>query len=181
MSATATLDATFDALDAAGITDAFEMTPGPGTVHVPVPDGTVFLSDPEGSVPHSGGPVGFVVGRTFADGRDEITVWATDQDDADAAFAALVEAVRAARRDERHVALVARMKREIGDDIEAGTVPAHVDDFGDLHSYVDANTYGGLCDEDDANVTLGLVAVAAAQDEVHEWLRAGRPVDGQGV
>ncbi len=36
-----------------------------------------------------------------------------------------------------------RMKREILDDVASGTVPAKVAGFTDLHTYVDANCYGG--------------------------------------
>ena len=36
-----------------------------------------------------------------------------------------------------------RMKREILDDVSAGTVPANIVGYADLHQYVDANCYGG--------------------------------------
>lgn len=36
-----------------------------------------------------------------------------------------------------------RMKREILDDVSAGTVPANIAGYADLHQYVDANCYGG--------------------------------------
>ena len=42
---------------------------------------------------------------------------------------------------------VARSKREIIADIASGRVPATVKTFSELHDYVDANEYGGLCDE----------------------------------
>jgi len=36
---------------------------------------------------------------------------------------------------------------QITTDIHSGRVPATVGAFGELHDYVDANEYGGLCDE----------------------------------
>lgn len=50
-------------------------------------------------------------------------------------------------RKTRIAAAVARGKREILADIEAGIVPPSVSNFGELHDYRDANTYAGLCDE----------------------------------
>jgi hypothetical protein len=77
---------------------------------------------------------------------------------------------------------IARSKREILADIDTGRVPASVATFGDLHDYVDANEYGGLCDEG------GAFDVGWSEDEssiddradevqsaVHDWLVAGRP------
>lgn len=43
---------------------------------------------------------------------------------------------------------IERTKREIEEDIEDGRVPLDVADFSDLHRYTDANTYGGLVDDD---------------------------------
>jgi hypothetical protein len=71
-------------------------------------------------------------------------------------------------------ALIARVKAEIAADITRGVVPATVVSFSELHDYVDANTYGGLCDDgDNADVTTDELIVM--QDAVHEWLAAGRP------
>lgn len=42
---------------------------------------------------------------------------------------------------------IERGKREIQEDIASGRVPFTVTTFGRLHDYVDANYYGGLCDE----------------------------------
>ena len=96
-------------------------------------------------------------------------------------------------RDELLTQLVARMKREIDADIAAGTVPASVRSYSDLHGYVDANGYGGLCDDGalealevafggtrqigqmlDASPPDLLTLINEAQDRVDEWLRRGR-------
>lgn len=42
---------------------------------------------------------------------------------------------------------IERMKQEIIDDIKAGRVPADCPSFSALHDYVDANCYGGFCEE----------------------------------
>lgn len=88
-------------------------------------------------------------------------------------------------------ATVDQSKAEILADIAAGTVPADVPDFQQLHDYVDANCYGGLCDEnpatdaifphdadDDPDVLAGerfTHACNVIQDAVNAWLIAGRP------
>lgn len=75
-------------------------------------------------------------------------------------------------------AAVEQAKAEILADI--GTVenskgevmPESINDFSQLHDYVDANTYGGVCDERD-HFELG--DVIEFQGRVHAWLQAGRP------
>lgn len=67
--------------------------------------------------------------------------------------------------------LVARVKREITEDIESGTVPADVTSFSALHDFVDANGYGGLLD-DNSHVSTSLQI--AMQEKVDAWLSAGR-------
>jgi hypothetical protein len=62
----------YNALELSGITDAYEMH-GPGTIHVPTPLGTVFLSDTDGAAPD--GSKEYVVGRTLADGSKEEQLW----------------------------------------------------------------------------------------------------------
>lgn len=42
---------------------------------------------------------------------------------------------------------VADVMREIAEDIESGTIPANVSSFSELHDHVDANCYGGFCDD----------------------------------
>lgn len=65
--------------------------------------------------------------------------------------------------------LVVRIQREITEDVADGIVPAAVSSFTELHDYLDANTYGGLCD-DNAHVLTDTVAIV--QDEVDRWLAA---------
>ena len=43
---------------------------------------------------------------------------------------------------------VERMKHEILADVKLGKVPATVKAFSELHDYVDANEYGGFCEEE---------------------------------
>ena len=87
---------------------------------------------------------------------------------------------------------VAAIKREILADIgtavsSSGQVmPATVSTFSELHDYVDANTYGGMCDtladlmdsfqSDEANEAW-MVHCNKATDIVDAWLRAGRPTE----
>lgn len=79
-------------------------------------------------------------------------------------------AVRARMQDEA----VARAKREILEDIAEGRVPASVGSFAELHGYVDANEYGGLCDTYAAE---DVAFAAAVQEELDGWLRQGRRVE----
>lgn len=84
---------------------------------------------------------------------------------------------------------VERMKREINEDIAAGRVPSDVKFFSELHDHVDANEYGGFCedalfdamlehyggrDADDAMPNGMLDHINAAQDAIEIWLRNGR-------
>lgn len=66
-------------------------------------------------------------------------------------------------------------KFEIRKDIATGQVPAHVASFGELHDYVDANTYGGLCDEYvlDDNAEWWLFG-DLLQDALHCWIASGQ-------
>jgi hypothetical protein len=64
---------------------------------------------------------------------------------------------------------------EIIDDIETGTLPPEVKTFAELHNYVDANEYGGLCD------VVGTVSQDeledygnALQSRLDQWLSNGR-------
>lgn len=92
-----------------------------------------------------------------------------------------------------HDELVARMKAEVDKLIEQGDVPKDVASFGDLHDHIDANTLGGLCEDElfDAlwahfggTVGEGDMPEAMcdfmnkAQAAVSDWLhaRAGAPV-----
>lgn len=69
------------------------------------------------------------------------------------------------------------MKVEILRDIADGTQPADVNDFSTLHDYVDANTYAGLCDDDNPRACWDVDTLIWVQEEVHQWLQAGRPLD----
>lgn len=71
---------------------------------------------------------------------------------------------------------VERSKREILDDIAKGVVPSDVASFSELHDYVDANEYGGLCEEGatDGPVEEFIALGRIVQDEVDAWLKAGR-------
>lgn len=75
-------------------------------------------------------------------------------------------------------ALTARIKREILADIEKGTLPKTIDNFGDVHDYVDGNCYGGLC-EDSCPLRPSCdehsAIIDQAQKLVDAWLLAGRP------
>lgn len=44
---------------------------------------------------------------------------------------------------------IEHMKQEILEDIKAGRVPADCPSFSSLHDYVDANCYGGFCNDDE--------------------------------
>ena len=84
-------------------------------------------------------------------------------------------------RAERLRQAITQAKTEINEDIARGIVPGDVAGFSALHDYVDANCYGGLCDEGDEGVARVLnyadwIAFSNdMQDVVHAWLAAGRP------
>lgn len=44
--------------------------------------------------------------------------------------------------------IVEKAKKEIIEDIQKGVIPSSISSFGELHEYVDANCYGGICDDD---------------------------------
>lgn len=63
---------------------------------------------------------------------------------------------------------VEQTKREIIRDAVQGVVDAEeVSNFGELNAYVDANTYGGMCD---TRADWPLETVAVVQDRVDSWL-----------
>jgi hypothetical protein len=69
------------------------------------------------------------------------------------------------------------MKAEVLADIEAGNVPTTVASFSELHDYVDANEYGGLCTDAcpfDCGSDADADVVNEAQTTVSLWLRRGR-------
>lgn len=57
---------------------------------------------------------------------------------------------------------IKRMKQEIIEDIQAGRVRADCPSFSALHNYVDANCYGGFCDDE---VMQALTNYFAGPDE----------------
>jgi len=71
---------------------------------------------------------------------------------------------------------VEEVKAEILADIAKGIQPADVPDFSTLHDYVDANEYGGFCDED-RRAHWDTDALAMMQDVVNKWLMERTPVE----
>lgn len=81
---------------------------------------------------------------------------------------------------------VERMKSEILADMRAGRVPETCHSFSELHDYVDANCYGGFCNDDFLSELWGFYGASSddgcpaevyeftnnAQLAVDEWLRA---------
>lgn len=68
--------------------------------------------------------------------------------------------------------IIERVKGEILSDVLDRIVPAGITDFGGLQSHVDANCYGGLCD-DESNADVGLDEFIIIQSAVDEWLHGG--------
>lgn len=84
--------------------------------------------------------------------------------------------------------IIARMKKEVLDDMASGRVPVTVTSFGDLHSHVDANYYGGFLEDKVANELerihgdekyIGFMNVC--QEAIHEWLAGGRETTPEGT
>ena len=83
---------------------------------------------------------------------------------------------------------IVRSQMEILEDMESGRVPVTVASFSELHDYVDANEYGGLCedlwwclpedatdkqyDENDGNCLLHFDLANAVQSAVDQWLKS---------
>lgn len=67
-------------------------------------------------------------------------------------------------------------KEEITDDIEHGVVPATVGSFSELHDYVDANLYGGLCDAvgDGFEWADDIDACNEVQNALDSWIKNGK-------
>lgn len=71
------------------------------------------------------------------------------------------------------VHLAVRMAmREIRKDVAEGTVPASVGSFAELHDYVDANVYGGLCDGTWEFDSDGLDDANRVQDTLDRWIKS---------
>ena len=58
---------------------------------------------------------------------------------------------------------VKRIKREIREDMASGLIPPTVASFGGLHDYIDANEYGGFCDD------LGYDGFHSISDQFPSW------------
>lgn len=65
---------------------------------------------------------------------------------------------------------IARSKREILKDVADGIVPAGVRSFSQLHDYIDANCYGGLCTE---RGYMSIPDANAVQNAVDRWIKVG--------
>jgi hypothetical protein len=84
--------------------------------------------------------------------------------------------------------VVERMKREIKEDVKSGQVPRTVKTFSELHDYVDANEYGGFCDDEfiymltkhfggldeSTGMPAGMIEfINSAQDSINVWINEG--------
>lgn len=75
---------------------------------------------------------------------------------------------------------VARMKREIIEDVRSGRVPADCPSFSALHDHVDANSYGGFCEDhiffamqDQLGPEKLVDFLNEAQGQIDVWLKEG--------
>lgn len=83
---------------------------------------------------------------------------------------------------------IASMKADIARDMHNGIVPSDVSSFAALHDYVDANEYGGFCEDGLADAMIEhfggrdehegmpqgmLDYINEAQAAVDQWLKAG--------
>lgn len=87
---------------------------------------------------------------------------------------------------------IERMKREVLADVKLGKVPTTVKAFSELHDYVDANEYGGFCEEEFADMLTqhfgglsentgmpqGMVNfMNSAQNAIDVWIKNGGLVE----
>jgi len=72
---------------------------------------------------------------------------------------------------------IERSKTEIDADVRSGLIPVDVASFSELHDYVDANEYGGLCDEgrfeyqNRPELLRHIREAEAVQTAVNDWLQ----------
>jgi len=66
--------------------------------------------------------------------------------------------------------LIERGKREIIEDMKSGVLPTTVSTFEELHDYVDANEYAGLCEPEIFNEVFHTDIPNIVQDALHKWL-----------
>ncbi len=84
--------------------------------------------------------------------------------------------------------IIERMKREVLEDVKSGQVPSTVKTFSELHDYVDANKYGGFCEDEFTDILIDhfggldentgmpqkmIDFINAAQDAIDIWLKEG--------
>jgi len=72
--------------------------------------------------------------------------------------------------------LIERIRAEVIEDALDGTIPSTVRDFSELHDFVDANEYGGLCDDEcpfKASSQADTDIINDAQDAISGWLHRG--------
>jgi hypothetical protein len=67
----------------------------------------------------------------------------------------------------RRAAIVARIRQEILRDVATGVLPGMSATFSELHDYVDANAYGGLCD---VHADIDTDELITIQNGVEAWL-----------
>src|SRR6478672_7497749 len=66
---------------------------------------------------------------------------------------------------------VAQSKKEIGEEIASGRIPANeIKTFSDLHDYVDANEFGGFCE--DGYVSPSDDFENRVQDAIDQWIKS---------
>ncbi len=83
---------------------------------------------------------------------------------------------------------IERMKKEILEDIKTGCVPADCSSFSSLHDYVDANCYGGFCDDNEMQALIHhfggldeekgmpdalICHLNDAQNSIDRWIKEG--------
>lgn len=87
---------------------------------------------------------------------------------------------------------IERMKREVLADVKLGKVPTTVKSFSELHDYVDANEYGGFCEEefvdmlvqhfgglnDGTGMPEGMLDfINSSQNSINSWIKEGGLVE----
>jgi hypothetical protein len=101
--------------------------------------------------------------RTTVSAMDDARAWLTSPE-----WAAAIDELTPRLR-----SVAEQMLLEIAEDIETAVV-GPVRTFSDLHDYVDANMYAGLCDED-ANADVTTDELIVLQNAVETWLVSRRP------
>lgn len=76
-----------------------------------------------------------------------------------------------ARNKYTYEAMLERAKSEISRDIANGDIPADVASFAALHDHVDANCYGGFCDDGAPDPEMMNPILNRVQNALDAWLR----------